>query len=403
MRKSFRVRATALLLVFLPVSPSVAETQKSGSTCNRLNQVIVSSGHTATCTRSGKRLVWRNGFKSAFPKTTLGATPAPSSAPTISPETITSPTAKFSQPPALSSKFKDPIKDGMQKIVNGLNFPSMKIDHAPTFVVEPGNNGIYQNMIEAGFQDAIKAMIEISGKSPYESEIVLIGRSQAWLKSEMTTLCTTWNFTGDVAAAISLSPCTSSKRAGAIAINLPGVVTKKFLSADPSIDLTNYAVDFNTIQVIKNLAPHEYYHFWQGAIWPTGKNVPSWYMEGTAQIFSLLTRAKTDPRVESYQKVLDDWFTPEDIKWSQKVCLQSIAKVGYSMDLQCQYIQGMIPVEVLLVKYGGIDSLKKINELLATKSFEDAFQVVTKISIDDFYSEVDTYAATLGWKSGLEK
>jgi hypothetical protein len=288
----------------------------------------------------------------------------------------------------------------MQVILNKFDFLSINPDLTPVFIAEEGKNGIYQPTVEADFQNAIKAMIALSGKSPYEEVYVLFGRSQSWLKSEISSKCTIWPFNSEVTAAISIGSCDKKfKNRGVIAINLPGVVTNQYLKADSKIDLTDYKVNTNILQKVKNLAPHEYYHFWQYSLWIGNKDVPSWFMEGTAQVFSLLTRAKDDKRQNSYLALFNEWFSENEVKGSQNSCRSSIAKVDYSMETQCQYLQGILPVEVLLVNYGGLSTWKKFNELLVTKQFNEALQEVTGITVAKFYAEVDAYAKTLGWES----
>jgi hypothetical protein len=338
---------------------------KPGSACKTKGQIQSYSDKKYTCVKSGKKLIWNNGVK-------------------IQPKIAV-----------------DPIKDGMQDILNKFDFLSISPDLKPVFVAEEGRNGIYQPIVEADFQNAIKAMIALSGKSPYEEVYVLFGRTQSWLNTEITSKCTVWPFNSEITAAGSIGPCDQKfKNRGLIAINLPGVVTNQYMKADTKIDLTEYKVNSNILQKVKNLAPHEYYHFWQNSLWiGMASTPPSWFMEGTAQVFSLFTRAKEDKRQNSYLSVFGEWFNADDVKYSQNSCKSSIAKVDYSMETQCQYLQGILPVEILLVNYGGLATWKKLNELLVTKKFDEAFQEVTGITVAKFYAEVDTYAKTLGWES----
>ncbi len=362
MRNSKRsiVLIVFILLGFIPTANAAI---KAGSVCKIKGATQIYLGIKYSCIKSGNKLIWR--------KTT---------------------TAK-------KLVEVDPIKSGMQKILDNFTFANISSDVKPVFIAELGKNGIYQEIVETDFNNTIKAMFALSGKNPYAEVYVLFGRSQNWLRDSITENCTLKRFYGETVAAFSMSPCEGFKNRGLIAINLPGVVTNQYLKADPNIDLTNYSVDTATFQRVKNLAPHEYYHFWQSSIWSGNTKVPSWFMEGTAQVFSLLVRAKQDARKDSYESIFKEWFSAEDIKYSQMNCKTGIAKVDYSMKTQCQYLQGIIPVEVLLVNYGGLDALKKLNELLNNLSFDDALQEVTKITISDFYNEVDKYARTLGWES----
>jgi hypothetical protein len=352
-------------LIFSNINTAAFAVIKPGSACKIKGQIKSYSDKKYTCVKSGKKLIWNNGVKTQ-PKIAV-----------------------------------DPIKDGMQDILNKFDFLSISADLKPVFVAEEGRNGIYQPIVEADFQNAIKAMIALSGKSPYEEVYVLFGRTQNWLNTEITSKCTVWPFNSEITAAGSIGPCDQKfKNRGLIAINLPGVVTNQYMKADAKIDLTEYKVNSNILQKVKNLAPHEYYHFWQNSLWIGMASArPSWFVEGTAQVFSLITRAKVDKRQNSYLSVFNEWFSADDVKWSQNSCRTSIAKVDYSMETQCQYLQGILPVEVLLVNYGGLSTWKKLNELLVTKKFDEAFEEVTGITVAKFYAEVDTYAKTLGWES----
>ena len=351
-------------MIFSNINTAAFAVIKPGSACKTKGLIQSYSDKKYTCVKSGKKLIWNNGVK-------------------IQPKIAV-----------------DPIKDGMQDILNKFDFLSISPDLKPVFVAEEGRNGIYQPIVEADFQNAIKAMIALSGKSPYEEVYVLFGRTQSWLKTEITSKCTVGPFNGEVIAAISIGPCDQKfKNRGLIAINLPGVVTNQFMKADTKIDLTDYKVNTNILQKVKNLAPHEYYHFWQSSLWTGRTDVPSWFMEGTAQVFSLFTRAKVDKRQNSYLSVFSEWFSENEVKGSQISCRSSITKVDYSMETQCQYLQGILPVEVLLVNYGGLATWKKLNELLVTKQFDEALQEATGTTVAKFYAEVDTYAKTLGWES----
>jgi hypothetical protein len=360
-KKSFT--PTLIVLILLSLTPAANAAIKVGSTCKTKGATQIYLGNKFSCIKSGKKLIWS--------------------------KTVTSKAASE----------VDPIKSGMQKILDNFTFANLSSDVQPVFLAETGKNGIYQEVVETDFKNTMKAMLALSGKNPYPEVYVLFGRTQNWLRDAITSNCTLKPFYGETIAAFALAPCEGFRNRGLIAINLPGVVTNQYMKADPKIDLTNYDVDVTTFQKVKNLAPHEYYHFWQTSILVGNNEVPSWFMEGTAQVFSLLVRAKEDPRKDSYQAVFKEWFNKEDISGSQINCKTGIAKVDYSMKTQCQYIQGILPVEILLVNYGGLDSLKRLNELLKTNKFEDSLKEVTKISVSDFYDEVDKYARTLGWES----
>lgn len=369
-RKLVAFLSILILSACIPLIPATAAV-KAGAKCTKVSSKSVIGSKIYTCIKSGKRLVWNQGSKISSP---------------ISVQV---------------SHINDEIKLGMQSILIDLDFSSINSNVVPNYIVEPGKNGVYEPIIRKDFINSVNALLLLSGKNPYSKVNVLIGRSQSWLKKEITVNCTGDEFTGNVIAAFAMSPCTGSglQDGALIAINLPGVVTNKFLEADPLVDLSEFKVNMNVMQKVKNLAPHEYYHLWQSSLWPLQTEVPSWFREGSAQVFSLLVRAKSDNRSDSYSAVFNEWFSKDEILGSQSICKSSIAKVDYSMTTQCQYTQGIIPVEILLVKYGGISSLRKLNELVATMPFDQALSEITKKPISNFYAEVDSYAKTLGWTS----
>jgi hypothetical protein len=357
------------LVIIVSTSPFAFASAKAGANCTKLNSTTIISGYKYKCIKFGKKKIWTQSSKVMAPVVTR-----------IFPS-------------------NDEIRTGMQSILDNFDYSSVDLEISPNYFIEPGKNGIYEKIIKDDFKEAAKALFFISGKNPYPKVNVLIGRSQSWLQKEVAVNCTGSAFTGDVVAAFSMSPCSGFRDTGLIAINLPGVVTNRYLNADPFIDLSDYQVNANISQKVRNLAPHEFYHLWQSSLWPWPTEVPSWFMEGTAQVFSLLVRAKLDKRPNSYSTVFNEWFSKEEIAFNQTSCQNSIAEVDYSMTTQCQYLQGILPVEVLLVRYGGINSWRKLNELVATMPFDQALSEITKKPINDFYAEVDIYARKLGWLS----
>lgn len=295
-----------------------------------------------------------------------------------------------------SKPIADPIMISMQNIVESLKTSDNKSTVTSLIIAEGGENGAYQDAITSMLPATIETMLQISEIHPYSKIYLLIGRSQEWLKNQRNYVCGNEN-PFDVVAAVS-SPCTKDTSAGLIEINLPGVVTEKYLQADSRIDLRNYEVSLVTKERIRNLMPHEYYHFWQSKL--QIKSAPSWFVEGAAQVFSLLVRSKIDKSNRTYSQIKDSWFTPEEVIWSQQRCRSSIAEVTFSMESQCQYLQGIIPVEVLLTKYGGLNTLRKLMQANSQKPFEDAFGDIVGISLTDFYRVVDDYAIIQGWNSG---
>lgn len=348
------------LSLSLPLFPATAAT-KAGAKCTKVGIKSVVGNKTFTCVKSGKKLIWKGEI---------------------------SPTKTLSQ---------DPIKIQLQNVVNSLAYDSYEIDVKVNFLVEKGNNGEYQELIEKGIFDSIKALKMISGFSPYKEIFVTIGRSQEWMKQQRTNYCLGYESIDDIIAADSIAPCPINLNTGLIEINLPGVATGRFLKADSNEDLSKLKVDKYTTQKIRNLAPHEYFHFWQHSI--SQRQVPSWFKEGSAQVFSIIVRAKQDGGADSYLSTFNNWFTQGDIAWSKQNCTDSISKVTYSMETQCQYIQGIYPVEVLIANFG-LKSFVYLTELTRTLTFEKAFFQATNSDLDEFYKIVDDYTFSLGWRSG---
>jgi len=356
-----------MLVVFLLLShttPGIANgINRKGSTCTEIGKTISVGKNSLICQKHNKKLIWR---KLQLP---------------------------ISKKPEVQD---DSIKAAMQKIIEGLPEVSNKVNIDFFFIAEEGENGPYQREIESLLIPTASIMEQISGFNPYKRVYILIGRSQDWLRKQRSSICGN-NSYFEVVAAVS-SNCSLDSEAGIIEINLPGVVTEKYLQADSKVDLKNYSVSSFTLERIRNLLPHEYFHFWQSKL--QIRSAPSWFIEGSAQVFSLIVRAKVDQKNRRYSQIFESWFTKEDIKYSQDRCTSSISNVTFSMESQCQYIQGLIPVEILLSKYSGFETFKSLMDINSKKSFELAFEESTGTSLNSFYTLVDDYAFTLGWKSG---
>ena len=78
------VLAIASSLVVIPASAAV----KTGGTCPKLNQLVVSSGLTFTCTKVGKKLMWGKGVKVMTPPSAPVAVPSPAPAPIVIPDPL---------------------------------------------------------------------------------------------------------------------------------------------------------------------------------------------------------------------------------------------------------------------------------------------------------------------------
>lgn len=360
-----RVRALVsitltLVLVIVQVSESNADIQK-GKTCNQVGKIKQINNDFYKCSvKKGKRQ-WK----------LLKSTKDNSNASEL-----------------------DSIQIGMNKIADEVNYKQGDFGVQINYIAEPGNNGRYQSVIENLLPYSVAIMQEFAGRNPFTKINLLFGRTQDWLISNRNLIC--HESKHEVTAADSISPCKDGS--GLIEINLPGVVTDKYLQADSKVDLSKVEVTPVVEEKIRNLAPHEYFHFWQGSL--SLKSPPSWFSEGTAQVFSLVVRTKADTLKRDYSTIFNSWFTKDEIKWSQERCKSSISNVSYSMESQCQYLQGIIPVEVLLVEYGGIQTLRKLMETNSRLDFESAFFETTGQTLKSFYSRVDDYAVTKGWKSG---
>jgi hypothetical protein len=63
----------------------------------------------------------------------------------------------------------------------------------------------------------------------------------------------------------------------------------------------------------------------------------------------------------------------------------------------CEYTEGIIALEYLVAKFGGLETIRQIQNLEQTRTFSEAFQLATKISLEHFYSDLDQYLSEQGW------
>jgi hypothetical protein len=343
-------------LPHVPVNASV----KNGENCSKLGKTSTALGKVFICTKSGKKLIWKD--SKTFP---------------------------------ISEK--ELVSNYLQKLSNQYKSASKGETLEYEFITENSKDQQLTEFVQVYVDKSYAVLNSWAKIDKIDKVVILIYRSQKWLEDNSREYCLKdWSIKEFSNA--NLGICKTNPRKNMIIISPSAIAQDKweFQSDDIQIDINKLSVGQRSR--LANVGPHEFFHTWQynlfGRNWPT---LPSWFVEGFAEVFANLIRANI--RIDgSYKSAYSDWRTEQDIEWSKSFCKESVSKITYDMKFQCQYSKGMLAAEFFLYKFDGFKTLNALGLNLKVKEFNEAFKEATKMSIEDFYEQADKYLITLGWK-----
>lgn len=228
---------------------------------------------------------------------------------------------------------------------------------------------------------------------------IVVGRSQAYLKSTLASLGCNANF----------SPTDGVVQMGAalcgrhyLADNLTG-----YLFLRSSDDILTGAMErareprvgsIPYLIAMRNLSglAHEWAHIYRAA----GQNgrvftdEPAWVREGLAEIWSGIAIVNSNIARMTYT----DWHVirlRRFLDWSRRCNVKLIDfRTGSPATNGCEYFIGPLAIELLIARHGGLENLIKVFHLNdPEQGFLDDFEEVYGMTLGDFEKEADAYIA----------
>lgn len=359
------------LFVTLPLIP-VNAAIKTGEKCPKIGKTATAFGKVFTCTKSGKRLIWKDSkiLKNQNENNEQ-----------LNPISISEKVLVSNYLQSLSNEYKLTTK-----------IESLKFE----IIIENTKDQQITEFIQSYLDHSHAVMNSWAKIDNIDKVVILVYRTQKWLEDNSGIYCLkNWGIKEFSNA--NLGICTTDPRTNMIIISPSAIAQDKweFQSNDIQIDVNKLSIGQRSR--LANIGPHEFFHTWQynlfGRNWPT---LPSWFVEGFAEVFANLIRANM--RADgSYKLAYSDWRTEQDIEWSKNFCKESVGSLTYDMRYQCQYSKGMLAAEYFLYKFDGFKTLNSLGLNLKLKDFNEVFKEATKMSAEDFYEKVDQYLISQGW------
>ena len=381
-----KVLIVALVLTLIPGMAFSAQKISAGGKCKTLNQKVVYSNKTYTCTKSGKKLVWNKGVVRTKP------TPKPS--PAASPIAIGDPEGAIGGTPSPSPTptpvfipitFDDLYGNSQGISIAAWNSANEKIKKSDAVTVRQDifagpNTTIPNANVKEIFENATKLF---AGFAQPQSFYAFYYRFQdkEWTKAKFSELNLS-HLTGQVeGSCASLQRCQGASAGKAF----NNVGFSQFAVAEPG-DKTDIYHLGGGIEI------HEYTHIAQ-AMQFSGKQkddrsfqyLPQWFVEGHAHIAGNTGSAKT---MEEYLKNRGQWLSTypnSEIKSFEPVDIErfyaALMPGKYNAEMfGYVYTIGYITLECL-VALKGIDSpTELIVQVSNGLTFEEAFAKVYGIS-----------------------
>lgn len=373
------------ICLLLPIHFATANSHpRTGLICEKAGTTKTYQGRKYTCISNGTKLQWSKG--SLVKKRPQTLKPSPNTAATTL-ETSENSEAKL-------------VASYMQEITNKFVKTPVSTRLELEIINENSRDLMLINEVAKYLRKSMDVLAQWGTIDRFSKVLVLNYRSKNWLEEKSRLYCLkTWgqsNFTN-----ANFGICNTDSTHNFIAISAAAISTNQwdFPSENLVIDLDSLSIE--TLSRLQNLGPHEFFHTWQYSLWGREwQDIPSWYVEGFAEVFANLVRATLRERDNSYSLAFSNWRNANDIAWSKNACKESIRKITFDMRAQCQYSQGMAVAEYFLYRFGGPKALNDLSAQIPKVGFNTAFESVTKTNLDSFYSEADDYLRTLGWSVG---
>lgn len=375
MRKSFVIGLSVLLGAS---SISISEAANvAGQKCTKLNQRTNTVGGTLICAKSGSKLLWK-----------ILPISAPSKAPTpiASPAATSSPAPVASLAPASWKQLtSDEIISQSTQAIDSYLAVKRTLNQEVIVLVQPGIDPLWKDFIAKGASLVAQAFTYPAIGKPFYDVVAL---DKDWL-------ATAYKGAG-------FSDREVQDRVGGFATGSPafgGALTNTWnmsvLSRNNSL-ATDKAGTYQT-------PGHEFFHGIQERFagrnpGPTGEEIPNWFWEGPAMyvgIHSASVAGYIDFKSEGRASMVNRFMNGRP-----SARAMSLVDVKANDGVSDPYAIGYAATEYLISQVGVERLLNIYAELGKGKSFANAFEAATGLTLSDFYAHFEGVRASLGFAKG---
>ena len=354
---------------------------KAGSSCAKAGKERLVSKKVYVCTKSGKKLVWVL-QKSKKSSVVIPVIPA-------QPQEVFVPFSKSKYPELFIP----------QIVYRNLNLFIPKLPFLKTnmqFVTEPFSQPNRSAILQKGIDEGIIFFnsLDFQIKSPV---IIVFAYSNDWAKETLIKYGCQWE--GLRSKDYKPLSWTGLKMVDKC-VGEDGILREAILQ-NTNTDGQQSIESMHTLT-------HELFHVWQSEnVSPDfGINsqnyFPRWFYESVPQALTVMAYSNWHPYL-SYDQWLDYWFDNFRIG-ERSSCvnakIQDLVAPGSDLSTLCVYSKGVLAVDILIAKYGGIENLKKLyTSHTPGKDFGLTFKEVTGQDINIFYDDVNRYFVERKWSN----
>ena len=340
-----------VLATFVPINSAVSAV-KSGATCTKAGQSVVSANKKYTCVIVGKKLKWNSGVRVQSPK----ATPILSQHEKVVTQVISDWKAWRSK----SSTSFNPIK----------------------IIVEPG----YESNWSTGptqVANLLIATLEGNGHTLLQEPIALLGDNKDWILNTGKTLSC-----GTVDLQQPLGIYCGHIQMGYGYFILNGNSADKFATGNKLSASQSNTLKFSIAHDVATM--YELQAQYGSLKYDGTKNqIPAWIREGFVQLFAALAASESSNPKQNYSEFMTSTGLLE--QFPRALCtktLQDFESKDRNWGGFCTYSQNFYGVELLVARHGGLEALFNFVTLFGkTDDWPSSFKTAFGINREDFYAE----------------
>ena len=256
-------------------------------------------------------------------------------------------------------------------------------------VVEEGPNGNWPLIADGASKYAV-SFYSAAGFIELQPQVnVLLGRTQDWLRimsDKYAPNCVSNSYIFDGNASLCSANWATVYSYMPTAVTFNGSITS---SQDLGL------LTLNPTEPYWQALPHEIFHTYQQAhtqaIGTNSDQWPTWFREGSAQAMGYAAYAKFQGGNYLVTLNVEKLY---DGNWGKVKCNTGLE----NLNPVCEYTEGLVAMEYFLSKFG-FQGLIDMFSMPGPSSFSARFLSITKMTLEDFYVEVNTYLKSQGWAS----
>jgi hypothetical protein len=276
----------------------------------------------------------------------------------------------------------------------------LRVVNTGVFHVEPGSGDSPLFLAQRTVLRELQRVLEKYNGTIADWRVdIVVGRSQAYLKSTLASLGCNADFS-QTDGVVQMGAALCGRHY--LADNLTG-----YLFLRSSDDILTGAMErareprvgsIPYLVAMRNLSglAHEWAHIYRAA----GQNgrvftdEPAWVREGLAEIWSGIAIVNSNIARMTYT----DWHVirlRRFLDWSRRCNVKLIDfRTGSAATNGCEYFIGPLAIELLIARHGGLENLIKVFHLNdPEQGFLDDFEEVYGMTLGDFEKEADAYIA----------